>query len=142
MTRAVFGKVAPVTLAVAIGITVPSYAQRGMGRGTPKYDKATEVKVKGTVEEVKEYPSPMGWNGTHAMLKAEGQTLDVHLGPSDFLKEKGFVLEAGDGIEVTGSRVKYESNDTLLAREVKKADMTLTLRNAQGIPVWSRSRRR
>jgi hypothetical protein len=142
MTKAIFPEVALVALTMAIGMAIPSYAQRGMGRGMPKYDKATEVTLRATVEEIKEYSSPMGWNGTHAIVKTEGQTLDVHLGPSDFLKEKGFELEAGNEIEVLGSKVKIEGNDTLLAREVKKADMTLILRNAQGIPVWSRSRRR
>jgi hypothetical protein len=48
----------------------------------------------------------------------------------------------GDNIEVTGAKVKYEGADAVLAREVKKGDKTLTLRNAAGIPQWSQGRGR
>jgi DNA/RNA endonuclease YhcR with UshA esterase domain len=120
------------------------FAQRGMGQRTrvPKYNSSTEVTVKGTVGEVKEVTGPMGWAGTHLMLKTQNETQDVHLGPASFLAEKKFKFTKGDQIEVTGSKIKYEGADALLAREVKKGDETLTLRNAQGIPQWSRSRRR
>jgi hypothetical protein len=106
----------------------------------PKYDPASEVTVQGTVEEVTEHTGPMGWTGTHLALKTEKETLEVHLGPSAFLAEKEFAFAMGDPVEVTGSKVKLEGADVLLARTIKKGDKTLTLRNAAGIPMWSRSR--
>ena len=120
------------------------FAQRGMGRRArvPKYNPSTEVTVKGTVDEVRKVTGPMGWAGTHLTLKTENETLDVHLGPASFLAEKKFKFAKGDQIEVTGSKIRYAGADALLAREVKKGDEILTLRNAQGIPQWSRSRRR
>lgn len=129
---------------LAVVATPMGFAQGGMGQPTqgPKYNPSTEVTVKGTVGEVKEVTSPMGWAGEHLTLKTENETLDVHLGPASFLAEKKFSLAKGDQIEVTGSKIKYEGTDALLAREVKKGDQTLTLRNAQGIPQWSRSPRR
>ncbi len=108
----------------------------------PKYDPATEVTFQGTVEEVKEDTGPMGWTGTHLALKTEKETLEVHLGPSAFLAEKGFTFAPGDEIEVTGSGIKCEGEEALLARTVKKGEKSLTLRNAQGIPQWSKGRRR
>jgi len=117
-------------------------AQRGPGKGTPKYDPSTEVAVKGTVLEVSEHTSPMGWPGTHLTVKTSDGTLDVHLGPASYLAEKKFSFSKGDGIEVTGSKIKFDGGNALLAREVKKGDHTLALRNKEGIPLWSRSRRR
>ena len=69
------------------------------------------------------------------MLKADSGTPAVYLGPSWFLESKGFKFAKGDEIEVTGS--KLEAQDTIVAREVKKGDQVLVLRNAQGIPAWS-----
>jgi len=126
-------------------LTVPAawaQQQQGPGKGMPRYDPATEVTVKGTVEEVTEHTGPMGWTGTHLVLKTEKETLEVHVGPSAFLAEKGFAFTQGDEVEVTGSRMKYEGEEALLARTVKKGEKNLTLRNAQGIPQWSKGRRR
>jgi hypothetical protein len=57
------------------------------------------------------------------------------------LEKEKFTFAKGDQIEVTGSKVKIGAVDALLAREVKKGDKTLTLRNAQGVSAWSRGRR-
>jgi hypothetical protein len=75
------------------------------------------------------------------MLKTDKETLEVHLGPTAFLEKEKFTFAKGDQIDVTGSKVKIGATDALLAREVKKGDKTLTLRNAQGIPAWSSGRR-
>jgi hypothetical protein len=79
-----------------------------------------------------------GWSGTHLTLKTEAETLDVHVGPSWFLTQNQFSFAKGDQVEVTGSKVKVGTADTLLAREVKKEGKALVLRNPQGIPQWSR----
>ena len=119
----------------------------GMGPGhrMPRYDPKTEVTVNGIVEEAKDMErSYCGANitGTHLLVKADQRTLDVHLGPTNFLASKKFSFEKGDSVEITGSNVKLNGEDVLIAREVKKANNTLTLRNSQGIPLWSRGGRR
>jgi hypothetical protein len=136
---------ASLTLALVIAMAVPSawaQMQKGPGKGMPKYDPATEVTVKGTVKEVKEFTSPRGRTGTHLTLNTSAETFDVRLGPSAFLAEKEFVLAGGDEIEVTGSKISYGGAAALLARTVKKANKTLTLRNAEGIPQWAKGWRR
>lgn len=123
-----------------------AFAQAGMGQGRPGaryYNPSTEVTVKGTVEQVREVTGRRrGWNGTHLTLRTAKETFDVHLGPSSFLAEKGFKFAKGDQIEVTGSKVKYNGAEALIARQVKKEGKTLVLRDARGIPEWSRGRRR
>lgn len=144
-----------------------AYAQRGPGPGqrTRMYNPATETTVKGTVEEVKTITGRHGWNGTHLILKiqndvtdvherieegkvvsetlkTDGMTVDVHLGPASFLKEKGFSFAKGDQIEVTGAKTNFGGSEALIARELKRGSETLALRDAQGIPKWSRGQRR
>jgi hypothetical protein len=123
-----------------------AFGQQGMGQGRqgPRYyNPATETTVKGTVEQVRQVNGGRGWwTGTHLTLKTAKETLDVHIGPSWFLAEKKFSFAKGDQIEVTGSKIKYQGADALIAREVKKGKQVLVLRNAQGIPEWSGGRRR
>lgn len=131
-------------VALAAMVSMPALAQRGMGgpKGSPRYDPKTEVTVKGTVAEVKDYPSRSGWRtGQHVTLKTDNGSLDVHLGPTDYWKKSGFQLAKGDSIEVTGSKSKVDDAEVVLAREVKKGEKAVTLRSARGVPTWSRGRR-
>jgi hypothetical protein len=93
--------------------------------------------VKGSVEAVNQVKGPQSWDSTHLSLKTDKETIDVHVGPSWFLTQNTTGFAKGDQVEVTGSRVKFGDKDALIAREIKKGDETLTLRNAQGFPVWS-----
>jgi hypothetical protein len=122
---------------------LPALAQAGAGQpqGRPRYNPSTETTVKGTIQEVQQRTRG-AWTGTHVILKTEQGTLDVHLGPSDFLAKQHLTLSSGDRIEVTGSKVNIGQAEELLARTVKKGDKVFTLRNERGIPEWSRGRRR
>ena len=139
-------------IVAVLALVVPvALAQGGMGqgkgmqgKGMPKYDPATETTLKGMIEEVKEQECQMcrmGTTGTHLMVKSDSETMEIHLGPTSFLNEKKFSFAKGDQIEVVGSKVKFNGGDAVIAREVKKGDQTLTLRNAQGIPQWARGGR-
>ena len=126
-------------LAMVSGIGVLSYAQMpGGARGVPMYNPATEVTLKGTVEAVNQMTGRRGWGGTHLQLKTDSETLDVHVGPSWFLSQNKMSFAKGDAVEVTGSKVVFANGDSLLAREIKKGDQKLRLRNETGFPVWSR----
>lgn len=106
------------------------------------YNTLTEATVRGTVEEVRTITGPRGWNGTHLTLNTDSGSLDVHLGPASFLKKKGFEFAQGDQIEVTGSKVAFQDQDAILAREVKMGEKVLTLRDNEGVPEWAGKRRR
>ena len=109
----------------------------GQGKGMPMYDPDAEIMIAATIEEVNEQGGNMGMIGTHLVVKTDEETLDVHLGPSTYLADQGFVFNKGDQIEVTGSKVKQENATFLIAREVKKGDKLLTLRDEQGRPAWA-----
>ena len=116
----------------------PAGAQnpQGMGQGMPRYNAGTEATLEGTVEEVQAVTSMRGMEGTHLMLKTESETIEVHLGPAAFLKEKNVQLVTGDAVHVVGARVKIAGADALLAREIRKGEATWTLRDESGRPLW------
>jgi len=76
----------------------------------------------------------------HVAVKADGQTMDVHLGPTWFLQREGIELAKADAVEVTGSVVDSEGATFLIARELKKGQKAVRLRDEQGVPAWSGGR--
>jgi hypothetical protein len=128
-------------VAIMLVVSVALAWPQGPGLGARIYDPSTETTIKGTVEEVREQSGRRGWKGVHLLLKAEDATVDVHVGPSAYLSQQGFSLKKGDVIAVTGSRVRLHGVDSLIAREITKNGQTLALRDAQGVPKWSRGRR-
>lgn len=119
-----------VRLAVAL-VAVSAIAQ-----APPKYDPATEIKIKGAVEDLKFAPSAGGKPAAYLTLKSGGGSVQVFLCPKSFLDDMGASFKPGDEIEVTGSKVKQDAGDVILAREVVKGDDTLTLRFKDGKPAW------
>jgi hypothetical protein len=53
----------------------------------------------------------------------------------------GVGFSKGDEIAVTGSKVKQDGADLVLAREVVKGNDTLVLRDDKGNPVWNWQRK-
>jgi hypothetical protein len=132
----------------------PTLAQRParMRQAMPMYDTQTEATLRGTVEEVKSVSGRMagagrmgmpgsGMEGTHVVLKTADETIEVHLGPTAFLKEQRVELAKGDTVEVTGSRVTIGDSEALLAREIRKGETSWTFRSANGRPLWTRMQR-
>jgi hypothetical protein len=48
----------------------------------------------------------------------------------------GITFAKGEQISFTGSKVKGEESEVILAREIVKGADTWTLRDAKGSPVW------
>ena len=101
----------------------------------PAYDFANEVKVKGTVDEIKMVPGD--FEGVHVMLKTSGDTILVHLAPEGFLKMLDFIASKGESMEITGCKITGEFGPEILAREVMSGNNSLTLRDKKGVPAWA-----
>ncbi len=116
---------------------------RGGGPGqAPMYDPDTVTTLRGTANAVTVVAARGGrMGGTHVTLGSDGQTLDVHLGPTWFLQREGIEIAKGDSIEVTGSIIDSDGSSFLVARELKKGQKVLKLRDEQGVPAWSGGRR-
>jgi hypothetical protein len=102
----------------------------------PKYDPATETKIKGVLEELRLPPKGQGKEVVHLLIKNGDDMLDIYLCPKSFMDDMGVTFSKGDAISVTGSKVKQEGGDLMLAREVVKGQDTLVLRDDKGSPVW------
>jgi hypothetical protein len=112
-----------------------SAAQMGHESGT-QYDLKTEMTLTGTVEDVMDVPRTGAMSGTHLSLKTKAVTIHVHLGPTAFVKKLGIPFAKGDQVTVTGSRIKGEGFEAILARTVTKGDSVVTLRDKNGMPRW------
>jgi hypothetical protein len=135
------------TVLVVAGVSVAFAQPAGKGRrGSPVYDVKTEMTIKGTVESVETVTGTSGGGryasgGTHLVVKTEKDALEVHVGPTAYLTEKGIAFAKGDTVEILGSRVAIDETPVVIARQIKKGDNTWTLRDASGRPVWSGPRR-
>ena len=124
-------------VSIAMAQTTPSGQQ-----GSPMYDVKTETTIKGTVESVDTIPGMGGqgrrsMGGTHLVVKTETETIEVHVGPTAYLTEKGITLAKGDTLEIVGSRITINKEPVFIAKQIKKGDNTWTLRDASGRPLWS-----
>jgi DNA/RNA endonuclease YhcR with UshA esterase domain len=121
---------------IALAPLVVTQAQKSADEG-PKYDVKTEVTVKGSVDEVKEVPNSKGQIGIYLMVKSGGEILEVRLCPNSFLKEFEVVFNKGDQLTITGSKVKVDDKQVILARQIEFGNNKITLRDPQGAPVWT-----
>jgi hypothetical protein len=103
----------------------------------PKYDLATEAKMKVTVEELKLPAKGNEKDAAHLLVKSGTDTLVIYLCPKAFLDDMGAAFAKGDEVTVTGSKIKQDGADLILAREVIKGTDTLMLRDDKGKPVWN-----
>ena len=115
----------------------PLLAQKSQDTGPPKYNLQTETKMQASVEEVKLPPKGSEKEVTHLMVKNGTETVDVYLCPKSFLDDMGVSFSKGDEIALTGSKVKQDGADLILAREVVKGTDTLVLRDGKGRPIWN-----
>lgn len=143
-------RIATTALALAVGLLVApqfSAAENPQGKAggphkseyTKLYNPGQVVTVRGTVENVTTMQPLEGMEeGVFVTMRTpRGQVVAVHLGPSWFIERQGDIVEQGDQIEIRGSRVTVRGQELVMASELRKQDMVLTLRDEQGMPVWN-----
>jgi hypothetical protein len=152
MKRAVL--FAGTVMAFIVAIAGQSFAQRGMnwrggggwGPGSPynrMFDPKTVETVSGEVVSIDKITPMRGMSyGIHLMLKTDNGTISVHLGPGWYIENQDVKLAVKDRIEVKGSRITFDGKPAIIAMEIKKGGETLTLRDADGFPLWAGWRRK
>ena len=125
------GAVGPLLFAVLIALA--AVGQNNLAA----YNLTTETKLKGTIEELKIPAKGNEKEAARLVLKSGDSTVDVYLCPRSFLDDMGSTLAKGDEVSITGSKVKQEAGELVLAREVVKGNDTLVLRDDKGKPVWN-----
>jgi hypothetical protein len=106
---------------------------------TPSYDPKTEREFVGPISDIHEISSG-ALQGVYLTIKTRTDTVAVYLGPADFIKvidvQFRDEFKNGNTVKAIGVKVKFESKDIVLAREVGMSQITLTLRDAKGAPQW------
>jgi hypothetical protein len=105
--------------------------------GSPKYDVAAEAKFKVTVQDLKLPAKGNEKDAAHLLVTSDDGTIDIYLCPKAFLDDMGATFAKGDEVTVTGSKIKQDGSDLVLARQVVKGPDTLMLRDEKGKPVWN-----
>jgi hypothetical protein len=132
-------KTASSILALTLGLCVaPAFAGDNNKEAVPpQYDLKSEVTLTGTIAKIREIPATEAYAGTHITFDVKGESLDVFLGPSAFLKFLGVTLREGEKfVEMTGAKVKVNGADMILGRELRIGKTYISLRDEKGFPNW------
>ena len=125
-------------LAVAVlGTLLLTFGVKPRGpteQGAALYNVATETSIKGVVRGVEDFTCPVSESeiGRHIRLQTDNGMLQVHLAPARVMRSQVFSFSPGDQIEVVGSRVRLQGNDTLIAREITRGNESFFVRDRQG----------
>ena len=123
-------KMAKRTAAAVVAVVVGSgvaVAQMSHGSGTA-YDPKTEVTLQGTVADIMTMPGTQPMSGVHLTLETKDGTIHVHVGTPQYLAKQNVTFAEGGQVTVTGSRIKGEGFEAVLARTVTKGKVVVTLR--------------
>lgn len=137
-------------LLISVLVTLPvvfaqGFSKSPLGHGSSRpgaaymlsFDPATLETVEGTVTRINQVPHPNVWlTGVHLSLRTREGEVSVHLGPSWFIDNQELHLALEDRISVTGSHVRPNGVETIVAVEVRRGEEVLHLRSSDGMPVW------
>jgi hypothetical protein len=128
----------PVPLLLLLCVT-PALSQKAQPEGSslPKYDLQTETKTNGVIDEVNLLSVGSRKDFTELIVKNGDDKVHIYLCPKPFQEWMGIIFTKGDQIAVTGSKVKQDAGDIILARELVKGGDTLLFRDGKGNPVWN-----
>ncbi len=102
------------------------------------YNTAAEVRLHGTVQDVKTFWCPVsGEEGTHLTIATGTEDVQVHVAPARFLSGQQWSFARGDVVDVVGARIHYLGHDALIAREITRGTETVALRTSAGQPLWT-----
>ena len=117
------------------------YSQNGWGPGSSYnrlYDTKTVETLSGTVISIDQISPDKNMSaGIHLLLNTETGNTSVHLGPAWYIDNQDIQIIKGDNISVTGSKITYNGDQVIIAKEVTKGDKVLKLRDENGYPLWS-----
>ena len=103
-------------------------------QGAALYNLSTETTMKGTVGAVEDYTCPVSENeiGRHLRLQTATGMMEIHLAPARVMRSQKFTFSPGDQIEVLGSKVKIQGQESIIAREVTRGSESFFIRDREG----------
>lgn len=117
------------------------YSQNGWGPGSSynrMYDTKTVETISGSVISIDQISPDKNMSvGIHLLLNTVNGNVSIHLGPAWYIENQDIQIIKGDNVSVTGSKVTYNGDQVIIAKEVIKGDQLLKLRDENGYPLWS-----
>ena len=103
-------------------------------QGAALYNVASETSIKGVVRAVEDFTCPVSESeiGRHLRLQTPAGMVQVHLAPARVMRSQAFSFSPGDQLEVLGSRVRLQGEESLIAREITRGNESFFLRDRQG----------
>lgn len=101
------------------------------------FDPSRMATVEGTIERIYVVPSAKVWlTSVNVLLRTSQGEVKVEMGPSWFLDNQELHLKVDDRVTITGSQIKNNGVESLIATEVRRNHEVLQLRATDGMPVW------
>ena len=118
------------TLLLTFGVKPRGPAEQGAAL----YNVATETSIKGVVRAIEDFTCPVSENeiGRHIRLQTSAGMMQVHLAPARVMRSQRFSFSPGEQIEVLGSRVRLQGEESLIAREITRGNESFFVRDRQG----------
>ena len=66
--------------------------------------------------------------------------MEVQIGPEELVERSGFKLKIGEMVTAVGMPLVWYGREIVLAREVRKYDSVLVVRDRDGYPMWDMNR--
>jgi len=137
-----------VCLTIALLVAPLAYAQKGIGdsRGVAQQgENPAVVSLLGNVLEVKTGPcestTGRAETGTHFLLEtADGQKLNIHLGPETAVADITEQLCEGKAVSVQAFRTDKMPESHFVAQSLSLDSRTFTLRDDGLRPIWSQGK--
>jgi len=122
-------------------VATSTYAQHCAccaGSGPGNSNVAAETTLTGTIDDVRTIgPSGGAMGGVHLIVNTTSGLTEVHVGPTWYVSSKNMVFAKGDKLTIVGSNTVMAGKGLVIAREITKGTQTLTLRGANGVPLWA-----
>ncbi|MFO1152727.1 MAG: hypothetical protein U1E42_03530 [Rhodospirillales bacterium] len=129
----------------ALLFTMPAAAQKGMGEPTGVARQAVKPPIEtmsGTIKEIKvgrcERTTGRSLEGVHLIVQAaDGNTINLHLGPTGALEDVLDQLSVGQQITFEAFRTDAMPPDAYVAKSLKAGDTAFELRDDNLRPNWA-----
>lgn len=127
-----------IRMAIAAWVFVAVAAQAEVATAKPVglWNPATVETITGTVESIERIE--MGdWACVRLRLKTEGGALALRVAPDWYLAEKKISFSQGERLEVTGSRLRFAGEASMVAGVILRGAEKIVLRDPTGRAAWS-----
>ena len=101
-----------------------------------KYDDASRIKLSGVVDDIEQRSLGGACKapGVFVIVKANGQSFALQVGPKWFIDELTWTFTKGDKLEIIGW--KFEDSNEVVVRKITRGEWMLEPRDDSGAANW------